>query len=156
MLVWKLVHILGMFGAFALVFVPLFLQLVVARSGDVRAARATYLAGKVLGRAAFASFVVGLIGAVVAAISVGWSFTAPWLLASYTLLALIGALEAALLGPWRQRLERAFAAPNDDGALTAELQTLLCSPRPRLYAWSGTVALAAIVALMVLKPSFGL
>jgi hypothetical protein len=46
--IWKLVHILGMFAAFGLLLIPLFLLLGVAR--DVHAARATYAAARVLGR----------------------------------------------------------------------------------------------------------
>ena len=153
--IWKLVHILGMFAAFGLLLVPLFLLLGVARTGDLRAARVTYAVGKALGRAAFAFFGIGLVGGVVTMYTAGWSDTSPWLVATYALLVFVAVLDGGVLGPWRKRLERAFAAMGPGSAPPGEVEALLRSPRPTFYAWATTLALAAIVSLMVLKPSFG-
>ena len=150
---WKLVHILGMFAAFGLLLVPLFLLLGVAR--DLHAVKATYAAAKVLGRLAFALFFLGLAGGIATMVTGGWSGTSPWLVATYALLVLVGALDGILMGPWRKRVERAFASTGPDSTPPAELQLLLRGPQPVLYGWTTTLALVAIVSLMVLKPSFG-
>ena len=154
--VWKLVHILGMFGAFGLLLVPLYLLLGMARAGDVHAARATYAMGKTLGRIAFGLFLVGLAGGFAAMVTGGWSGTSPWLMATYALLALVTVLETAVMNPWRRRVERAFDRTGPGSAPPSDLVALLRGPQPVLYAWAATVALAAIVSLMVLKPSFGI
>ena len=153
--IWKLVHILGMFAAFGLLLVPLFLLLAVARSGDLHAAKATYAVSKVLGRLAFAFFFVGLAGGLATLVTAGWSGTSPWLVATYILLVLVAVLDGTLMGPWRMRLERAFASTGPGSEPPAELAALLCGPQPVLYGWATTLVLVAIVSLMVLKPSFG-
>jgi hypothetical protein len=94
--IWKLVHILGMFAAFGLLLVPLFLLLGVAR--DLHAVKATYAAAKVLGRLAFALFVLGLAGGIATMVTGGWSGTSPWLVATYALLVLVGAVDGILMG----------------------------------------------------------
>ena len=154
--VWKLVHILGMVGAFALILVPLYLQIGAARSGDVRTARLVFTMGKSLSLIGFALFGVGLVGGIAALITGGWAGTAPWLLATYALLVAVGVLDGGLLGPWRKRVERALASAEAASLPSPELHALLCSARPVSYAWLATAAFVAVVALMVLKPSFGL
>jgi hypothetical protein len=153
--IWELVHILGMFAAFGLLLVPLFLLLGVARSGDVQAAKATYAAGKVLGRLAFAFFFVGLAGGVATMLTAGWSGTSPWLVATYALLVLVAVLDGMVMGPWRKRVEHAFASMSPGSVPPGELPALLRGPQPVLYSWATTLVLVAIVSLMVLKPSFG-
>jgi hypothetical protein len=153
--IWKLVHILGMFAAFGLLLVPLFVLLGVARSADLHAAKATYAAAKVFGRLAFALFFLGLAGGIATMVTGGWSGTSPWLVVTYALLLLVAVLDGIVMGPWRKRVERAFASAGPGSAPTAELQLLLRGPQPVLYGWTTTLALVAIVSLMVLKPSFG-
>jgi hypothetical protein len=153
--IWKLVHILGMLAAFGLLLVPLYMLLGVARSADLHAAKATYAATKVLGLLAFALFFVGLAGGFATMVTGGWSGTSPWLVATYGLLVLVAALDGIVMGLWRKRVERAFASTGPGSAPPAELQLLLRGPRPVLYGWTTTLALVAIVSLMVLKPSFG-
>jgi Predicted integral membrane protein (DUF2269) len=153
--IWMLVHILGMFAAFGLLLVPLVLLVGVARSADLHAAKAIYTAAKVLSRLAFGFFFIGLAGGFATMVTGGWSGTSPWLVLTYALLVLIAALDGILMGPWRQRVERAFASTAPGSAPPAELQPLLSGPQPVLYGWTTTLALVAIVSLMVLKPSFG-
>ena len=153
--IWKLVHILAMFAAFGLLLVPLFLLLGVGRSGDVHAAKAIYTPSKALGRLGFAFFFVGLAGGFATMVTAGWSDTAPWLVATYVLLVLVAVLDATVMGPWRKRVERALASLGPGSAPPVELADVFRHPRPVLYGWATTLALLAIVSLMVLKPSFG-
>jgi hypothetical protein len=153
--IFKLVHILGMFAAFGLLLMPLFLLLGVARTADLHAAKVIYAAAKTLGLLAFALFFVGLAGGFATLVTGGWSGTSPWLVVTYALLVLVGALDGIVMGPWRKRVERAFASTGPGSAPPAELQPLLRGRRPVLYAWTTTLILVAIVSLMVLKPSFG-
>src|SRR5919199_6276593 len=138
-----------------LLLVPLFLLLGMVRSGDLHAAKATYAAGKVLGRLAFALFFVGLAGGVATMVTAGWGGTSPWLVATYILLVLVAVLDGTLMGPWRKRLERAFASTGPGSEPPSELAAILRGPQPMLYGWGATPGLGAVVSLMVLQPPFG-
>ena len=68
---------------------------------------------------------------------------------------LVAVLDGTLMGPWRKRLERAFASTGPGSTPPPELEALLRGPQPVFYGWATTLALVAIVSLMVLKPSVG-
>jgi uncharacterized membrane protein len=152
--IWKLVHILAMFGAFGLVLTPLFVFGYVGRRGDLAAVAGVLQARKRLSRAAVPLFLLGLVAGWATMTIAGLPVAAPWLVATYALIVLYGVWDALVVTPWERRLERALAADDktDEGTLLA----LARSRRPSVGAWGGVAAVVAIEALMVLKPTFGL
>src|SRR5918994_5678829 len=79
----KLVHILGMFSAYALTLVPLFVLASLARRGQVAALEPILRARKPLGRAAGALLLAGLAGGGAPMQLGGWRGTAPWIVARF-------------------------------------------------------------------------
>ena len=150
--IWKLIHIFGMFAAFGLLLIPLYLLIHLVRQGDVRSALAVMAASKTLGRIAFGVFGIGLVGGIATMNTGGWSETSPWLLATYGLLVLVALMDGAVLGPWRKQVERSSRESSQEESITL----LLRSRRPVVYAWTTTLVMFAIVSLMVLKPSVDL
>ena len=154
----KLVHILGMFSAYALTLVPLFVLAYLARRGQVAALEPILRARKPLGRAAGALILAGLAGGVATMQLGGWSNTSPWIVASLLLFITGGIWETAIARPWERRLAAALAAGGAaaDKEVGPELRAVLRSPRPLVGGWGAVASVAAIESLMVLKPSFGL
>ena len=154
MAIWKLVHILAMFGAFGAILPPLFVLAYVGRRGDLAAVAAVLQARRRLSRAAVPLFLLGLVAGWATMTVAGFPVAAPWLVATYALIVLYGVWDALVVTPWERRLERSLAA--DDKTGEAVVLALARSRRPSVGAWGGVAALAAIQALMVLKPTFGL
>jgi uncharacterized membrane protein len=155
----KLVHILGMFGAYALTLVPLLVLVYLARREQVAALGPLLRARKALGGVAGPLMLVGLAGGVATMLLGGWSATAPWIVASLFLFIAGGAWESALARPWERRLVAVLAGGGAAGAdkeAGRELRAVLRSPRPLVGGWGALASVAAIESLMVLKPSFGL
>jgi hypothetical protein len=152
--VWKLVHILSMFGAFGSTLLPMFLVGYLAARGDVAGVAGVLRARARLNQVAGPLFLLGLVsgGAMVAI--VGWSATSPWLVASYVLILAYGAWDGAVTRPWERAVERALALVDKSEEVIP--LALLRSRRPLVGAWGGMLGVVAIEAAMVLKPSFGL
>jgi hypothetical protein len=149
----KLVHILCMFGAFALLLAPLVVLAHLARRGDAPAVGAVLRARKALGGVTGVLFLTGLVAGVVTQRAVGWSDLSPWLVATYGLIVLYGVWERVVPRPWERAVEQTFAGA--EGRDKEALPALLRSRRPALGAWGGAAIVACIEAMMVLKPSFG-
>jgi uncharacterized cupredoxin-like copper-binding protein len=151
---WKLVHILSMFGAFGLTLMPMFLVGYLAARGDVAGVAGVLRARKRLNQVAGPLFLIGLVsGGAMIAIG-GWAATSPWLVASYALVLAYGAWDAAVTRPWERAVERALALVDKSDEVIP--LRLLRSRRPLFGAWGGVLGVVAIEAMMVLKPSFGL
>jgi len=147
--VLRLVHILSasvLFGSGAAI---AFFMLAAWRSGD-RASFALTARHVVLADWVFtASAVVAqpLSGIALAHVA-GWPLTAPWLLASYALYALIGACWLPVV--WIQYRVRDRLAACGDGAVPAEVNRLM-----RIWfvlGWPAFIALIGIFLLMIVKP----
>ena len=101
----------------------------------------------------YLGFILLGVGGLGAAASVGW-LTAPWVVASYVVLAItlvaMWAMGAGFYYPLREGLEGTEKTPRlDDEQLRA---TLVGSRRPEALAAIGFTSLVILVALMVLKP----
>jgi uncharacterized membrane protein len=153
MAVWKLVHILSMFGAFGLTLLPMFAVGYLAGRGDAAGVAGVLQARRRLNRVAGPLFLLGLVsGGAMVAVG-GWPATSPWLVASYALILVYGIWDSAVTRPWERAVERALAVADkaDEVIPLAQLR----SRRPLIGAWGGVLGVVAIEAMMVLKPSFG-
>ena len=147
--VLRLVHILSasvLFGSGAAI---AFFMLMAWRSGD-RAGFALTARHVVLADWLFtaSAVIVQPLSGIALAHVAGWPLTAPWLLASYALYALIGACWLPVV--WIQYRVRDRLMASEDGAVPAEVHRLM-----RIWfllGWPAFIALIAIVLLMIAKP----
>jgi uncharacterized membrane protein len=147
----RLVHILSasvLFGSGAAI---AFFMLMAWRSGDhagfALTARHVVLADWLF--TASAVVIQPLSGIALAHVA-GWPLTAPWLLASYVLYALIGACWLPVV--WIQYRVRDRLVACEDEAVPAEVHRLM-----RIWfvlGWPAFIALIGIFGLMIVKPGF--
>ncbi|MEA1941518.1 MAG: DUF2269 domain-containing protein [Pseudomonadota bacterium] len=150
--VLRLVHILSasvLFGSGAAI---AFFMLMAWRSGD-RAGFALTARHVVLADWLFtaSAVVVQPLSGIALAHVAGWPLTAPWLLASYALYALIGACWLPVV--WIQyRVRDRLAATAAGEAVPSEVHRLM-----RIWfvlGWPAFIALIGIFLLMIVKPGF--
>lgn len=147
--VLRLVHILSasvLFGSGAAI---AFFMLMAWRSGD-RAGFALTARHVVLADWLFtaSAVVVQPLSGIALAHVAGWPLTAPWLLASYALYALIGACWLPVV--WIQYRVRDRLMVCEDEAVPAEVNRLM-----RIWfvlGWPAFIALIGIFLLMIAKP----
>ncbi len=97
---------------------------------------------------------IGLLAGIAMVVMAGWSPFAPWLVATYGLLALmrgIGRVGKA----WRRQLEGALQFDGGSGALV-DVRSVLVDRRALLARLAIIVIFFTIIAVMRAKPSFGL
>jgi hypothetical protein len=78
--------------------------------------------------------------------------TTGWMLASLVIFVVVGALVPTVFLPRGRRFAEALEAARATGAVTEPLRAAFADPTVRAAHWAEVVAVAAIVALMVLKP----
>lgn len=150
--IFTFLHIVSMFAAVTLAHGGAWFVLWATRQRDVDALRAY---GRVGGRADALSFVFlasGVAFGIITAVSGGIDLTSSWLVVTYALfvVALIAGLSSV---PYADRLLAAARANTGDEP-TPELATLMASRWPLAYAIEAGVLVAAIIAIMVFKPTF--
>ena len=153
-LIARTTHIFAMMLTIVLVIAaePLFLSAAYARS-IAHVERLYRLAERVLKLAELTTS-VGLLAAVTMVVLAGWNPFAPWLLATYGLLALMSVIGRVSTG-WRRQVQ-ANLQPVAGGATLAGVRELLGDRRALLARWAVIAIFLTIMMLMQQKPSFGL
>jgi uncharacterized membrane protein len=78
--------------------------------------------------------------------------TTGWMLASVVILLVVGLLVPTVFLPRGARFEAALEGARTEGRVTDALRAAFADPTVRAAHWAEAVGVAAIVALMVLKP----
>jgi hypothetical protein len=148
MLLFKVIHVLSMFGVVTMWVGAWVIWDLVARTGDRVALRRVDRVSQVTGQVGLLLLVVGVIAGFATAVTGGFNLLAGWLLIAYALL-LSDLLTLRLFGI---HVERVRAASKDE---SVDLQRVASSPlaNATLVAVIGFWAL--LIADMVVKP-FGL
>jgi hypothetical protein len=153
-LIARSTHIVAMMLTIVLVIAaePLFLSAAYARS-SAYVERLYHLAERVL-KLAELTTAVGLLAAVTMVVRAGWNPFAPWLLATYGLLALMSVI-GRVATSWRRQVQTTLQ-PAAGAATLAGLRELLGDRRALLARWAVIAIFLTIMLLMQHKPSFGL
>jgi uncharacterized membrane protein len=152
MQVWTFLHIVSMFASVSLVLGGEVLALEAARRRDVGALKAYFRLAGGLERMSSITLVAGIAFGLVAAQVGGLNLLQGWLVLAYVLVGgslLIGIATV----PAFNRLKAAVESNVGDEA-GSELDRILGSPLPYALVGLSAAALAAIVWVMVTKPSF--
>ena len=147
---FKYLHVVSMFFAVALAVSGELVMRRVAASVDPVAIRTMITRIQPISRAADGFFVAGVAFGIVAALTGQFSLLAPWLLASYVLVASALAIGVLVIGPWVSRLEAATAVTAGGGS--SDLQAVVDEPVARFGTWGLMAIIATLVFLMVVKP----
>jgi uncharacterized membrane protein len=150
--IFTFLHIVSMFAAVTLAHGGAWFVLWATHARDVGALRAY---GRVAGRADALSFVFlasGVTFGIITAVSGGIDLTSSWLIVTYLLfiVALVAGFSSV---PFADRL-LAAVRDNPGDEPTPELASLMGSRWPLAYAIEAGLLVAAIIAMMVFKPSF--
>ncbi len=145
MLIWKLLHVVSMFGVITLWVGAWVVWDLVARTGDHSALRRVDHVSQTTGQIGFFLLLIGIVAGFVTAIVGGLNLTAPWLLIAYALV-----LSDLLVLRWATaHVARVRAVQNDP---TADLVGIASSARANatLVVLIGFWLL--LIADMILKP----
>ena len=150
-MVLKFLHIAFIFGGITLIYGTEILLHRISRSGDTRAIRAAFGMAKPVATAAPAIFWMGVAFGLTAGVVNGYNLLAPWLLATYVLVAALLVSGLTVTVPWMNRVGAlAVAAP--DGPASPELTAVLHDRSVMVLMYASLVVDVAILALMVFKP----
>lgn len=147
----KFLHIAFIFGGITLIYGTEILLHRIGRSGDTRSIRTAFAMAKPVAMVAPAIFWVGVAFGITAGVVNGYNLLAPWLLATYVLVALLLVAGLTITVPWMNRVG-ALAAAAPDGAPSPELTGALHDGRVTALMWASIVVDFAILGLMVFKP----
>ena len=147
----KFLHIAFIFSSIALVYGTEVLLHRISRSGDTRTIRTVFGMAKPIGTIAPIIFMVGVAFGLTAGIVNGYNLLAPWLLATYVLVATLMVAGLTITVPWMNRVG-ALSAAAPDGPASGELSAALHDDRASVLMWVSIVVDVVIVALMVFKP----
>jgi hypothetical protein len=143
--IWKLVHVVSMFGVVTLWVGAWVIWDLVARTGDRSALRRVDHVSQTTGQIGFALLIVGIVAGFLTAITGGFNLTAPWLLIAYALV-----LSDLVVLRWSVvHVERVRAAQNDE---SLDLRAAASSPRANVTLAVGVGFWALLIADMILKP----
>ena len=147
----KFAHVVTIIAAVGLAEGPILPALVMVRRRDVVGIRKMLAAGHIGDRAANVLTPVAIIFGILAALAGEIDLTAPWLLATYAILA--GAILLGAGGGFRH-LERLEAAANasPENAPSAELEALIRHPWTTVVMYLPPALMGTVVGLMVIKP----
>jgi len=152
MAIWNILHVLGMFIAFAFTTgVGIFLT-AIANTREVRTIRAATKIGRSLQTAGIAMLLVGVVFGFATAGAAGYSLTSRWLIESYVLVGLLVIVGAGVHGTWLARLAKAAAASPDDHP-SPELAAVVGDRLVRIAGPVSGLIWIALIAVMILRPS---
>jgi uncharacterized membrane protein len=151
MQIWTFLHILSMFAAVTVVVGTEWWATYAVRRRDAGALRAYFRVAPQAEKVGTILFLLGIVFGLIAAVVIGWNLLVPWLLLTYVLVVVTIAVGFATV-PYLKRVEAAL--PQDGDASTAEFEAITSSPTTLVASAIGAIAVAAIVALMVYKPTF--
>ena len=145
MLIWKLLHVVSMFGVITLWVGAWVVWDLVARTGDRSALRRVDHASQTTGQIGFALLLTGIVAGFGTAIVGGINLTAPWLLIAYALV-----LGDLLVLRWATvHVTRVRAAQNDE---TADLSGVASTARANATLVVIVGFWLLLIADMILKP----
>ena len=145
MLIWKLLHVVSMFGVITLWVGAWVVWDLVARTGDRSALRRVDHASQTTGQIGFALLLTGIVAGFGTAIVGGFNLTAPWLLIAYALV-----LGDLLVLRWATvHVTRVRAAQNDE---TADLSGVASTARANATLVVIVGFWLLLIADMILKP----
>jgi hypothetical protein len=149
---WRFLHIVSMFGALSVGIGAVLVRNAVVRSGDVPAMRrALAVERRLTNRVSLPLFLAGIAFGFVAAVTIGFDLTAPWLVTAYLLVVATFVNAFVLDEPHVRKLQAALAASKDDRP-SAELAALTRSKRTRFASVVDAFLWFAIIYTMVMKP----
>jgi hypothetical protein len=145
MLIWKLVHVLSMFGVITLWVGAWVIWDLVARTGDRSALRRVDHVSQSTGRVGFVLLLIGVAAGFGTAILGGFNLLAPWLLIAYGLLA-----SDLLVLRWAStHVARVRAAQNDEAA---DLRRIASGTRSNATLTALVALWVLLIADMIIKP----
>lgn len=147
----KFLHIAFVFSGITLIYGTEFLLHRIGRSGDTRSIRTAFSMAKPVATVGPAIFWIGVGFGITAGVVNGYNLLAPWLLATYVLVAVLLVAGLTITVPWMNRVG-ALAAATADGPVSPELAAALHDGRATALMWASIVVDVAIVGLMVFKP----
>ena len=153
-MILKFLHIGFIFGGIALIYGTEILLHRIGRSGDSRAIRTAFAMAKPVATVGPAIFWIGVAFGFTAAVVNGYDLLAPWLLATYLLVAALLILGVTITVPWMNRVG-ALAAAAPDGPAPPELSAALHERSATVLMYVFILVDVAILALMVFKPGGG-
>jgi uncharacterized membrane protein len=151
MLYLKFLHILSMFTAVSMFVGGEFYLSSMERSGDVRAIRRAYQAGKKLDGIGVAAAILGAVLGIVTALAGELDLTQTWLILAYVLFVAIMAMGIAYWTPRSKRVLAAAEASPDD-APSPELSAVINRPADKGFVVLDLFLWAGIIFVMVIKP----
>jgi hypothetical protein len=144
-LIWKLVHVVSMFGVITLWVGAWVIWDLVARTGDRSALRRVDHVSQLTGQLGFALLLIGIVAGFVTAIAGGFDLRAPWLLIAYALV-----LSDLVVLRWASvYVANVRAAQNDE---TADLKGIASSARANATLVVIIGFWLLLIADMILKP----
>lgn len=147
----KFLHIAFIFSGIALIYGTEILLHRIGGSGDTRSIRTAFGMAKPVAMVGPAIFWVGVGFGITAGVVNGYNLLAPWLLATYVLVAVLLVAGLTITVPWMNRVG-VLAAAEPDGPASPELAAALHDGRATALMWASIVVDVAIVGLMVFKP----
>ena len=145
MLIWKLIHVVSMFGVITLWVGAWVIWDLVARTGDRSALRRVDHVSQTTGQIGFAFLVIGIAAGFVTAIVGGLNLAAPWLLIAYALV-----LSDLVVLRWASgHVALVRAAQNDD---TADIRGVAGSARANATLVVIVGFWLLLIADMIVKP----
>jgi hypothetical protein len=145
MLLFKVIHILSMFGVVTMWVGAWVIWDLVARSGDRVALRRVDRISELTGQVGFGLLIVGVLAGFATALTGGFNLVAPWLLLAYAILL----SDLVLLRLFDVHVQRVRTASRDEAA---DLQAVASSPRANLTIAAVVGFWALLIADMVVKP----
>jgi uncharacterized membrane protein len=152
MQVWTFLHILSMFSAVTVIVGAELLAISAIRRRDREMLRVYFRIGTRADILGMALFLLGIGFGVVAAMTLGWSLLAGWLVIAYVL-AILTVVVGFSSTPYLERLKAALG----DGTDTPpgpDLEALLDSRRLPLTSAASIGLTVLLIADMVFKPAF--
>lgn len=146
----KFLHVAFMFMGAALAIGPAAIVVLIARSADGATIRSAFAVVPRVFQTSTACYGLGVVTGLGAALAGALDLTAPWLITSYVLVALLGA-HGILFEAWTKRVAIAFGPADTDGS---ELHSLRIARAPLYLLSAMAVLIVAIVFVMVTKLSF--
>ena len=150
-MVLKFLHIAFIFGGISLIYGTEILLHRIGRSGDTGAIRTAFGMAKPVATAGPAVFWIGVAFGLTAGVVNGYNLLAPWLLATYGLVAVLLVAGVTITVPWMKRVG-ALAAAAPDGPASPELTTALHDRSVMVVMYASIIVDVAILALMIFKP----
>jgi hypothetical protein len=151
MIIWKFLHITAMFATVSVFVGQGLLSNGIARSRDVRSIRRTLAVEERFAPIGGALFVSGIVFGVITALTGDLDLTAPWLLISYGIVAVIFATGIGYHGPRGRKLKAlADASPEDEPSET--LRQAIEAPSARVVTAVDGLLWVAVIFTMVAKP----